>query len=113
MNALEDMTAEWYLFGCALKITPKVLGVIEDRDGLGRYMNAMLEDWLKTSEATWENLQEALINIGNRRLAKGLEKYKQQQEGYYPHSLNLSPSLTSTSIITCTLSFKLMYLLIV
>ena len=73
--------ARWYHFGGVLGIETKVLDRIEYRDDLGRYMTAMLKKWLETGEATWEKLQEALIKIGNQRLAQGLEGHKTRQQG--------------------------------
>ena len=82
---LEDVERDWYKFGFVLGIPVKTLEEIEDKDGMRRYMLAMLNEWLGTGEATWEQLQVALKRIGNVRLSKSLEKYtgeqKQQQQG--------------------------------
>ena len=69
------MTAEWYEFGCALEVSITDLDIIKDQGGLQRYMIAMLKEWIriKKSEATWENMQEALKSIGNNRLAASLQ----------------------------------------
>ena len=74
---LDEMTAQWYLFGCALKIPVKVLKAIEQKGGMSRFMMAILEKWLD-GDATWEQLQQALINVGNRKLAEDIEKYKRE-----------------------------------
>ena len=73
------MIPKWYTFGTALGISTTDLNVIKDEEGgLEFYMISMLEEWKETceDEYTWENLQTALITIGNRRLAKELEKHK-------------------------------------
>ena len=73
------MTSEWYTFGCALGVSTTDLDIIEDKGGLQRYMLAMLEEWMKVKqedEVTWETLQEALISIGNRKLAAELDQHK-------------------------------------
>ena len=44
-------------------------------------MKAMLQEWLRSGEATWEVLQNALIQVGDRRLANDLEEYKRKQQG--------------------------------
>ena len=72
------MTSEWYTFGCALGVPTTDLDIIEDKGGSQRYLLAMLEEWMRTKqdEVTWETLQEALTNIGNRKLAVKLEEHK-------------------------------------
>lgn len=82
---LEDVERDWYTFGFALGVPVKILEEIEDKEGMRCYMLAMLKEWLGTGEATWEQLQVALVRTGNVRLSKRLEKYtgeqKQQQQG--------------------------------
>ena len=39
---------------------------------------AMLGEWLNTGNATWEQLQQALISVGNKKLAMDIEKYKKE-----------------------------------
>ena len=75
---LREMTPEWYPFGLALGLTMTDLNIIQEQTGLQCYMLAMLEEWMRTKgeEVTWENLQEALRNIGNRRLAGKLQDDK-------------------------------------
>ena len=68
----------WYTFGCALGVSTTDLDIIEDKGGSQRYFIAMLEEWIRTDNATWEALQEALTAIGNWRLAAKLEEHKQQ-----------------------------------
>ena len=82
MKALREMTADWYMFGCAMKISTTDLKIIENKGTMERYMEDMLEEWLNTGSATWEKLQEALRYVGNRRLAGELEelKLKDQQK---------------------------------
>ena len=77
---LEDVERDWYKFGFALTIPVKTLEEIEDKDGMRRYMLAMLNEWLDTGEATWEQLQVALVRIGNVRSSESLEKYIREQE---------------------------------
>ena len=72
------MTAQWYLFGCALKIPVKVLKAIEQKGGMRCLMMAILEKWLMDGDATWEQLQQALIDVGNRKLAEDIETYKKE-----------------------------------
>ena len=77
---LEDVERDWYKFGFALGIRVKTLEEIEDKNGMRRYMLAMLNEWLGTGEATWEQLQVALVRTGNVRLSESLEKYIREQE---------------------------------
>ena len=76
------MTPEWYPFGLALGLTITDLKIIEEKSGLQYYMLAMLEEWMRTKEdkVTWENLQEALRTIGNKRLAAQLDDHKQKDQ---------------------------------
>ena len=78
MEELDEMAAEWDLLGGALGIPRNLLQRIQDSKGLERYMDAMLEVWLKTGEATWEQLQKALIEVGNRRLSEEIEVYRKK-----------------------------------
>ena len=80
MKELEDVERDWYKFGFTLEIPVKTLEEIEDKDGMRRYMLAMLNEWLDTGEATWEQLQVALVRIGNVTLSESLEKYIREQE---------------------------------
>lgn len=81
-NELDEMAADWYLFGCALGLEPKVLDKIKaNKNWMDCYMRAMLQTWLDTNEATWEVLQTALTQLGNRRLAKDLEVHKRKEQG--------------------------------
>ena len=76
-NELREMTPKWYTFGAALGLSTTDLDIIEDEKGSQRYMINMLQEWMDNNqEATWEALQEALIQIGNRGLAAKLEKHK-------------------------------------
>ena len=77
---LEDVERDWYIFGFALEIPVKTLEEIEDKDGMRRYMLAMLNEWLDTGEATWEQLQVALVRTGNVTLSMSLKKYTGEQE---------------------------------
>ena len=77
---IEDLERDWYKFGFALGIPVKTLEEIEDKNGMRRYMLAMLNEWLGTGEATWEQLQVALVRTGNVRLSASLEKYIREQE---------------------------------
>ena len=82
ITALREMTAEWYMFGCAMEMSTTDLDIIEDKGGLERYMKDMLGEWLKTGSATWEKLQEALRSVGNKRLASELKDHKlKDQQG--------------------------------
>ena len=79
VRKLKEMAPEWYTFGCALELSITDLEIIEDKGGSQRYLIAMLEEWMKTKqdeEVTWENLQKALISIGNMKLATELEQHK-------------------------------------
>ena len=79
VRKLKEMAPEWYTFGCALGLSITDLEIIEDKGGSQRYLIAMLEEWMKTKqdeEVTWENLQKALISIGNMKLATELEQHK-------------------------------------
>ena len=78
IQELDELAASWYLFGSALKIPVKVLNEIEDKGGMRRFMMAMLGEWLNTGNATWEQLQQALVNVGNKKLAMDIEKYKKE-----------------------------------
>lgn len=82
IEVLKEMTAEWYMFGSAMNVSLPELDIIEDRDGMKRYMTDMLRVWLKTGLATWEKLQEAIRSVSNNRLADKLEddKLKDQQK---------------------------------
>ena len=80
IRELNEMRANWHFLGLALKIKLVDLEEIEEKDERGRYMKAMLQEWLRTGNATWEVLQEALIRIGNRRLAQDLEVHKRPQQ---------------------------------
>ena len=89
IKALREMVADWYMFGCAMRMSTTDLDIIEDKGGLERYMKEMLGEWLRTGSATWEKLQEALRSISNKRLADELEKHrlKDQQERLNTSSL--------------------------
>ena len=78
IQELDEMAASWYLFGSALKIPVKVLNEIQNKGGMRSFMMAMLGEWLNTGNATWEQLQQALINVGNKKLAMDIEKYKKE-----------------------------------
>ena len=71
IKQLREMTPSWYMFGCALRVSITDLDIIEDKGGSQRNMLAMLNEWMRTkpNDVTWENLQEALISIGNKRLS--------------------------------------------
>ena len=77
IKELREMTPKWYAFGIALGLLKTDLDIIEDEKGSQRYMITMLQEWMDSSqEVTWEALQEALRQIGNRRLAAKLEEHK-------------------------------------
>ena len=80
IKELREMTAEWYLFGCAMVMSIADLDIIEDKGGMEQHMEEMLREWLKTGSATWEKLQEALRSIGNKRLASELTSNKEEQQ---------------------------------
>ena len=80
IKVLSEMTAEWYMFGCAMRMSTTDLDIIEDKIGMERHMKKMLEEWLKTGSATWEKLQEALGYIGNKQLADELTAIKEEQQ---------------------------------
>ena len=94
MKVLKEMTAGWYMFGCAMKISTTDLDIIENKGTMERYMKDMLEEWLKTGSATWEKLQEALRSVGNKRLAGELEKHKlkNQQKRLIVYKVREMPS---------------------
>ena len=72
---LREMTSKWYPFGAALGISTTDLDIIEDEKGSRRYMINMLQEWMDNNEeVTWEELLEALRQIGNRELAEKLEE---------------------------------------
>ena len=76
-SELREMTPRWYTFGVALGLSTTDLDIIEDEKGSRRYMITMLQEWMDNNqEATWEALQEALRQIGNKRLAAKLEEHK-------------------------------------
>ena len=76
-SELREMIPRWYTFGAALRLSITDLDIIEDEKGSRRYMINMLKEWMDNNqEATWEKLQEALRQIGNRRLAAKLEEHK-------------------------------------
>ena len=58
----------------------KTLDEIKNKYGMNQHMLAILNEWLDTGEATWEQLQVALVRVGNRKLAVDLEKYIQYQQ---------------------------------
>ena len=72
------MASEWFLLGTHLGIPIKILRRIKDRDGLYVFMTNMLEMWLDTGEATWEQLEHALTVVGNKKLANEVEKLKEE-----------------------------------
>ena len=80
IKELREMTADWYMFGCAMGMSTTDLDIIEHKGELERYMKKMLGEWLKTGSATWEKLQEALRSIGNKRLAIKLTVNKLDQQ---------------------------------
>ena len=80
IKELREMTADWYMFGCAMGIRTTDLDIIEYPGGLEQYMKEMLAEWLKTGSATWEKLQEALESIGNKKLASILTVNKLDQQ---------------------------------
>ena len=43
-------------------------------------MTHMLEMWLHTGEATWEQLEHALTVVGNKRLAKVVKELKEEED---------------------------------
>ena len=70
------MTADWYMFGSAMKISTTDLKIIANKGTMEQYMKEMLEEWLNTCSATWEKLQKALRSVGNNQLAGKLEEYR-------------------------------------
>lgn len=73
VNALDEMTAEWYMFGLALGVDPKDLDIIKCSDGMDRYMLAMLQLWLNKGSATWKELIDAVTFVGNNSLAEKIQ----------------------------------------
>ena len=55
---------DWYILGTNLGIPGKILKVIQNRDGLNVFMTHMLEMWLDTGEAMWEQLEHDLTVVG-------------------------------------------------
>ena len=102
---------DWYKFGFALGISLKTLDEIEDKDGMRRYMLAMLKKWLGTGEATWEQLQVALVIIGNVRLSKSLEKYTgEQKQQQHPEQQPGQLRLQKVWIILITICIRKLWL---
>ena len=99
-TALDDMVADWYIFGTALGIELKILDRMQYRYDPDRYMIAMLEMWLSTKEATWEKLQIALKQIGKERLAHKLEEYKEGQS-----ACSITFNYTCYSMHTASMKF--------
>ena len=74
---LREMAPKWYTFGVALGLSTTDLDIIKDEKGSRHYMITMLKEWMDNNQGvTWEELQEALRQIGNRRLAAKLEEHK-------------------------------------
>ena len=78
IEELDEMASEWFLLGTNLGIPGKILRRIQNRDGLNVFMTNMLEMWLNTGEATWEQLEGALTVVGNKRLAKVVTELKEE-----------------------------------
>ena len=77
------MTDDWYWFGKSLGLSNTDLNIIKgQKNGLRYLIMTVLDEWIKVmgKEATWEALQQALISIGNRRLAAKLEEHKQRDK---------------------------------
>lgn len=79
MEELDEMAFDWFMLGTHLGIPGKILKRIQDRGGLYVFMTNMLEMWLDTGEATWEQLEHALTVVGNIRLAKMVKELKEEE----------------------------------
>ena len=66
INTLEEMLPQWYALVQALKISQINLAAIEEKEERDRYimvyMKAMLQEWLRTGNATWEMIYRAVIS---------------------------------------------------
>ena len=101
IKALREMTADWYMFGCAMEMSTTDLDIIQSQGGLQLYMKNMLGEWLKTGSATWEKLQEALRSVGNKRLAGELEEHRlkdQQKRLTIKHVMTINVNLYSSLV---------------
>ena len=78
MEELDEMAHDWYMLGINLGVPGKKLKQIQDRDGLYVFMTNVLEMWLDTGEATWEQLEHALDVIDNKRLANVVKELKEE-----------------------------------
>ena len=72
VNLLEEVTPNWFMFGQDLDIPPFILEGFKDSKGVDWCFSGMLNAWLNLG-AYWEDLVEALIRIGNRKLANHIE----------------------------------------
>ena len=78
IEELDKMASEWFQLGTNLGISVENLRRIESRGGLNLFMINMMEMWLKTGEATWEQLEHALTVVDNKKLAKKVEELKEE-----------------------------------
>ena len=77
MEELDEMAHDWYMLGTSLGIPGKILKRIQNRAGLYVFLTNMLEMWLDTGEATWEQLEHALTVVGNKSLANVVKELKE------------------------------------
>ena len=79
IEELDKMASDWFQLGTNLGISVEYLKRIENRDGLNLFMINMMEMWLNTGKATWEQLEHALTVVGNKRLAKKVKELKEEE----------------------------------
>jgi len=75
---LYDIRAKWFLLGVELNVSDGTLNAIPERCNRDsdQYLYRMLSEWLKSGEATEDQLVKALRErtINEKRLADGLDK---------------------------------------
>ena len=78
---LKDVIPKWSVFGINLDIPPPVLDAFKDDKPVDQLFREMLGVWMK-GNPYWQDLVEALKQIGNRRLAMQIEnKYIKEVPG--------------------------------
>ena len=73
VELLVEVTPDWYMFGQNLDIPLFKLDGFKDDKGVDQCFSNMLNKWLNKGPC-WEDLIEALKQIGNKRLATEIEK---------------------------------------
>ena len=75
-NLLKIAIPDWYMFGSSLDMPSEILDPLKTPSNADVCLLNMISYWYNKSEPTWEDLIEALQQLGNRRLARKIEEEK-------------------------------------